>query len=157
VPATLFRFILDWYGPSYSGGEAALMRDLTSSAHTGYDNLVTTTGASHIGFIQTLFGLNLYSDGRAGVVQGTYTSALTYFDYTQIGSNVRYVGDEIIWLQPYTISGAQPSGTLSVRGGSTAYVEWTPPSSHAPTSIRMRTPSGDELPNTMGMWIFRIR
>ena len=27
VPATLLRFILDWYGPSYAGGEANTIRD----------------------------------------------------------------------------------------------------------------------------------
>jgi len=153
VPATLLRFILDWYGPGYSGGEAALMRDLTSSAQTGYDNLVKTTGAKSFAHIQTLFGLNLYSDGRTGVAQGTYTSALTYFDYTAIG--LKYVEDA--QLQPYTSSAAEPTISKSVRGGSTAYLEWEPPSSHAPTSIRIRTPSGDKLPDVIGMWIFRIQ
>ena len=156
VPATLLRFILDWYGPGYSGGEAALMRDLTSSAQTGYDNLVTTTGASRFALIQTLFGLNLYSDGRTGVVQGTFTKAFTYFDYSSIMSLTTSDGIDR-GLQPYTISGAEPTISKSVRGGSTAYLEWEPPSSHAPTSIRIRTPSGDELPDVMGMWIFRIQ
>ena len=60
-------------------------------------------------------------------------------------------------LQPYTSSSAEPVGSHSVRGGSTAYLEWEPPSSHAPTSLRIRTPAGDALPSTMGMWIFRIQ
>jgi len=153
VPATLLRFILDYYGPSHSGGEAGLMRDLTSSAQVGYDNLVTTTGASSIGLIQTLFGLNLYSDGRTGVAQSIYTSALSYWDYTAIG--FKYVADAR--LQAYTNSDAEPTSSHSVRGGSTAYLEWEPPSSHAPTSLRIRTPAGDALPSTMGMWIFRIQ
>jgi len=153
VPATLLRFILDYYGPSHSGGEAGLMRDLTSSAQVGYDNLVTTTGASSIGLIQTLFGLNLYSDGRTGVAQSIDTSALSYWDYTAIG--FRYVADAR--LQAYTNSDAEPTSSHSVRGGSTAYLEWEPPSSHAPTSLRIRTPAGDALPSTMGMWIFRIQ
>jgi hypothetical protein len=156
VPATLLRFILDWYGPGYSGGEAALMRDLTSSAQTGYDNLVTTTGASSFALIQTLFGLNLYSDGRTGVAQGTFTRALTYFDFSSIMSLTTSNGLDR-GLQPYTSSDAEPTISKSVRGGSTAYLEWEPPSSHAPTSLRIRTPSGDELPEQMGMWIFRIR
>ena len=150
VPATLLRFILDLYGPGYSGGEAALMRDLTSSDETGYANLVTTTGASSFALIQTLFGLNLYSDGRTGVAQSANTtSALTYFDYGG--------------LQPYTRSDAEPNKTFSVRGGSTAYLEWEPPreiavlGGHAPTSIRLTTQSGDELPDVIGMWIFRIQ
>ena len=153
VPATLLRFILDYYGPSYSGGEAGLMRDLTSSAQTGYDNLVTTTGASSIRHIQTLFGLNLYSDGRAGVTQGTNTSALNSWDLYPITQ--RFV--ERARLLPYTSADTAPTSSHSVRGGSTAYLEWEPPSSHAPTSLRLRTPAGDALPSTMGMWIFRIQ
>jgi len=154
-PATLLRFVLDWYGPGYTGGEAALMRDLTSSGQTGYDNLVTTTGASSIGLIQTLFGLNLYSDGRTGVAQGTYTSALSYFDFFDVMQY--YPTLDATRLQPYTSSDAAPTSSHSVRGGSTSYLEWEPPSSHAPTSIRIRTPGGDALPSTMGMWIFRIQ
>ena len=63
VPANLLRFILDLYGPSYSGGETALMRELTGSDQTGYSNLTTVTGDS-IGLLLTLFGLNLWADGR---------------------------------------------------------------------------------------------
>jgi hypothetical protein len=132
------------------------MRDLTSSAQIGYDNLVTTTGASSFALIQTRFGLNLYSDGRTGVAQGTYTSAFTYFDFSSIMSLTTSNGLDR-GLQPYTSSAAEPTSSHSVRGGSTAYLEWSPPSSHAPTSLRFRTPAGDELPSTMGMWIFRIQ
>ncbi len=154
VPSMLLRFILDWYGPGYTGGEAALMRDLTSSAQTGYDNLVTTTGAERIGFIQTLFGLNLYSDGRAGVYQGSYTKALTSWDLTPI---INLFASPWGRLQPYTSSSAEPVGGHSVRGGSTAYLEWEPPSPHAPTSLRIRAPSGGGLPDQIGMWIYRIQ
>ena len=156
VPATLLRFILDLYGPGYSGGEAALMRDLTSSDEIGYNNLVTTTGASSFALIQTLFGLNLYSDGRTGVAQGTYTRALTYFDFSSIMRLTTSNGLDR-GLQPYTSSAAEPTSSHSVRGGSTAYLEWEPPSSHAPTSLRIRTPSDDELPDVIGMWILRIQ
>jgi hypothetical protein len=154
APAMLLRFILDKYGPGYTGGESALMRDLTSSAQTGYDNLVTTTGASSIRLIQTLFGLNLYSDGRAGVTQGTNTSALSSWNLTPI---IEVFTSPWGQLQPYTSSDAAPTSSHSVRGGSASYLEWEPPSSHAPTSLRIRTPAGDALPSTMGMWIFRIQ
>jgi hypothetical protein len=158
APAALLRVILDWYGPGYSGGEAALMRDLTNSDYTGYESLVETTGASSIAFIQTLWGLNLYADGRPGVTESGYTgftNAFTYFDFFDV---MRYYESiPATQLQPYTSSDAEPTISKSVRGGSTAYLEWEPPSSHAPTSLRIRTPSGDELPEQMGMWIFRIR
>jgi hypothetical protein len=120
--------------------------------------LVETTGASSIAFIQTLWGLNLYADGRPGVTESGYTgftNAFTYFDFFDV---MRYYESiPATQLQPYTSSDAEPTISKSVRGGSTAYLEWEPPSSHAPTSLRIRTPSGDELPEQMGMWIFRIR
>ena len=158
APAALLRLILDWFGPGYSGpsgsGEAALMRDLTNSAYTGYENLVETTGAPSFAWIQTLLGLNLYSDGRTGVYQNSYTSAWTYFDFFDVERH--YTSDDTR-LQPYTSSAAEPTSSHSVRAGSTAYLEWSPPSSHAPTSLQIRTPSGGELPDVMGMWIFRIQ
>ena len=147
VPATLLRFILDEYGPSYGGGEAALMRDLTKSSQIGYDNLVTTTGASSIGYLLTIFGATLWADGRIW-------NSLTSWDLRTImdlwsGTNGK--------LQPYTSSDAEPTSSHSVRGGSTAYLEWSPPSSHAPTSLRIRTPDEDELPDEMSFWILRIQ
>jgi len=147
VPGTLLRFILDEYGPSYTGGEAALMSDLTVSSEIGYNNLVTTTGASSIGYLLTMFGATLWSDGRVW-------NSLTSWDLRTImdlwaGTNGK--------LQPYTSSDAEPTSSHSVRGGSTAYLEWSPPSSHAPTSLRIRTPDGDELPDEMSFWILRIQ
>jgi hypothetical protein len=153
VPATLLRFLLDYYGPYYSGGEAALMRDLTNSDYTGYDNLVTTTDASSFGYILTLFGASLYLDGRhTGIHERVW---LTSWDLTPIIAS--WPDPNYGTLTPYTSSDAEPTTTKSVRGGSTAYLEWEPPSSHAPTSFRIRTPEGDKLPDEMGMWIFRIQ
>jgi hypothetical protein len=146
VPGTLLRFILDYFGPSYSGGETAMMRDLTNSAQAGYDNLETVTGAS-FRFIQTMFGITLWADGRVW-------NTLSSWDLREILDG--WSGDNYK-LQPHTSSDAEPTSNRSVRGGSTAYLEWEPPSSHAPTSLRIRTQSGDELPDVIGMWILRIQ
>ncbi len=116
--------------------------------------MVETTGAPSFAWIQTLWGLNLYSDGRTGVAQGIYTRAFTYFDFFDI---MHYYTSDATRLQPYISSDAEPTISKSVKGGSTAYLEWEPPSSHAPTSIRIRTPEDDELPDVIGMWIFRIQ
>ena len=147
VPATLLRLILDQYGPSYAGGEAALMRDLTNSADIGYANLEARTGES-IGYLLTIFGMALWADGRG------YNNYLTSWDLYPI--NEAWTGTDKK-LQPYASSGTEPTGSLSVRGGSTGYLRWSPPSSHTPTSIRIRTPDGGELPDEMGFWIMRIQ
>jgi surface protein len=147
VPATLLRFILDQYGPSYAGGEAALMRDLTNSAQIGYANLEARTGKS-IGYLLTIFGIALWADGRG------YNNSLTSWDLYPIMES--WTGTDYK-LQPHASSGTEPTAAISVRGGSTGYLRWSPPSSHAPTSLRIRTPDGDELPDAMGFWILRIQ
>jgi uncharacterized protein YjdB len=146
VPATLLRLILDQYGPSYAGGEAALMRDLTNSTELGYANLEARTGKS-IGHLLSIFGMALWADGRG------YNNYLTSWDLYPIMES--WSGTDYK-LQPDASSGTEPTADLSVRGGSTGYLRWSPPSSHAPTSIRIRTPDGDELPDEMGFWIMRI-
>ena len=60
-------------------------------------------------------------------------------------------------LQPYLAAGATPSLGVLVRGGSTAYLHWSPVAAHAPTSLRLRTPNDGILPADMVLWIVRVR
>ena len=125
--------------------------DVTRPAQAGYDNLETVTGAS-FRFIQTLFGITLWADGRTlGGSTNDWMSSWDHRDVLDTWAGTNYK------LQPHTSSAAEPTVTLSVRGGSTGYLEWSAPSSHAPTSIRIRTPEDAELPDVIGMWIFRIQ
>jgi len=149
-PATLLRMILDRHGPSYTGGETALMRALTSSTQSGFNNLTTTTGDS-MGLLLTLFGMNLYADGRPST--GWNSSSFTSWDLYPILADFGAAGP--VW--PYTSSAAEPTTDLSVRAGSTAYLDWSPSSSHAPTAFRIRTQAGDDLPPEIVLWIFRIQ
>ena len=104
--------------------------------------------AINIYLMMTRFGAGLWLDGR--VWNSGYLTSWDLYPITQ-----RFA--EPARLQAYANSSAEPTESHSVRGGSTAYLEWSPPSSHAPTSLRIRTPDGDELPDVMGMWIFRIQ
>jgi hypothetical protein len=147
IPATLLRVVLDRHGPSYPGGEAALMRAITSGSQSGLANLTSVTGDSK-GLLLTLFGSNLFVDGRVWD-----SSSLTSWDLHAILSG----GDSTYPLSAYQSSQAAPSGSISVRAGSTGYLEWSAPSSHAPTSIRITTPALGNLPDEMVLWIFRIQ
>jgi len=149
-PATLLRMILDRHGPSYTGGEAALMRALTSSTQSGFNNLTTTTGDS-MGLLLTLFGMNLYADGRPST--GWNSSSFNSWDLYPILAGYGAAGPVL----PYTSSAAEPTVDLSVRAGSTAYLDWSPSSSHAPTAFRIRTQAGGDLPDEVVLWIFRIQ
>ncbi|GMV04520.1 MAG: hypothetical protein AMXMBFR53_08000 [Gemmatimonadota bacterium] len=145
TPSTLLRLILDRWGGTYPGGEAALMRQLTSSGSVGLDNLAAATGERK-DWILSLFGMTLWGDGRFG----NFLSSWNIHDVLR-----GFVA--AAQLQPYTYSGAAPTLSVSVRAGSQAFLEWTPPAGHSPTSLRITTTGGSTLPSNMGMWVLRIR
>lgn len=145
VPATLLRLVLDNWGLDYPGGEAALMRWLTGSDAKGLDNLAAGTGAARE-WIHTLFAATLWVDGR-------YFNSLTSWNIYDIFSRLNPSAQ----LVPYTDSGTAPGLSVSVRAGSTAYLEWTPPSDHLPTSLLITTPTGTTLPSTMHLWVLRVQ
>ena len=139
--------ILDRHGPSYTGGEAALMRALTNSTQSGFNNLTTTTGES-MGLLLTLFGLNLFADGYVW-----HSSSFTSWNLYSVLSYFGAAGP----VKTYPSSAAEPTGSLAVGAGSTAYLEWSPSSSHAPTAFRIRTQDGGDLPDGIVLWVFRIQ
>lgn len=145
VPSTLLRFTLDRYGAAKAGGEAALMRDLTSSSRTGMANLAGATGETSTRLL-ILFGITLWADGRVW-------NSLTSWNLYDVFQSFR----ETARLKPYTSTAAQPSLAASVRAGSNVYLEWTPASGHPPTSFRARTPAGGALPGHMVLWILRVQ
>lgn len=148
VPATLLRWILDRYGPSYSGGEKALMRQLTASSQYGLQNLATLTGDSKEKLL-TLFGLALWGDDRPVPGQNLITSWNLYDIFNNLVSSAQ--------MQTYSSGSAAPSLTVSVRAGSNAYLQWNPPSNRVPTSLKIRTSGGDALPSSMTLWVWRIQ
>lgn len=145
VPATFLRFVLDRYGPDYAGGEKALMRTLTASAGSGLDDIADVTGTSAV-YTMVLFGITLGADG---LVWNSLTSWNLYEIFQSFTESAR--------LQPYISTATQPSLDVSVRAGSNAYLQWTTPADHAPTSLKARTPSGGTLPGHMVLWVLRIQ
>jgi len=139
--------ILDRHA-GYPGGESALMKAITASTQTGFTKLSAITGDSK-GLLMTLFGLNLYADG--------YVWHSSSFDSWNLWEILVGGGGAAGPVAPYISSVAQPSGSLSVAAGSTAYLEWSPSSSHAPTAFRIRTQAGGDLPDDIVLWVFRIQ
>jgi len=144
TPATLLRWVLDEYGPSYPGGETALMRELTASIHSGLSSLTEPTSES-LAYLLSRFAAALWSDGRLG-------DALPSWNLFDIFQNL----DSTQRLNPHTSSSAAPSLEIQVRGASSAYLEWSPPSPHAQTSLRLRAQGGGAAPSSMVLWILRI-
>jgi len=145
VPAWLLQFVLDYYGPSYPGGETAAMRRMTQSGYAGFSTLEDVTGES-IKMILTMFGSALYTDGR-------YWNALASWDLFDIFSAIAPTNR----LQPYSSSTAEPQLDVLVRGGSTAYLLWSPGGAYNATAFRVRTSSGTALPSHMAYWVMRLK
>jgi len=145
VPATLLRLVLDRWGATYPGGESALMRQLTGSSAVGLANLAAATGEAK-DWIHTLFAATLWGDGR-------FFNTLTSWNIHDIFSGLI----PATRLVPYTDSGTAPALSVSVRAGSTAYLEWTPPANHPPASLRITTPGGGVLPSNMHLWVLRVQ
>ena len=130
------------------------MKAITGSTQTGFTKLSALTGDSK-GLLMTLFGLNLYIDGRQDVgLLGWHSSSLTSWNLNPILAGG---GGAAGPAWSYTSSAAEPTTSPSVRAGSTAYLAWSPSSSHAPTGLRIRTQAGGDLPDEIVLWIFRIQ
>ena len=147
VPSTLLRFVLDEHGGAYPGGDAALMRHMTSSRARGLETLGEATGEEPVSIL-TRFAVTLWADGRVG-------NWLQSWNITDIFENAGL--QPTTRLEPYLSSAAEPSLDVDVRASSNAYLEWRPPPPHEPTSLRILTPGGDPLPDHMVLWILRIR
>ena len=147
VPSTLLRFVLDDYGLQYPGGEAALMRALTSSPNRGLAVLEQATGEDKVSLL-VRFAAMMWADGRPGL--GDWLPSWDVFDiFDNVNENAR--------LRPYDQTGATPALDVEVRAASNAYLLWTPPNLHDPTSVRIRTLDGQPLPGHMVLWMLRIQ
>lgn len=121
------------------------MSELTASGFSGFQNLEQHTGED-ASYLLTLFGITLWADGRIW-------DSLTSWDLYDIFRN--FPADA--QLQPYTSASAEPSLAVSVRAGSTAYLEWSPQPTHAPTSIGLLGPTGGAASPSLALWVVRTQ
>jgi hypothetical protein len=145
VPSMFLRSVLDRYGPDHPGGEAGLMRQLTSSPLDGLANLEEATGED-AELLMVLFGTALWADGRVGDWITSWNLADVFYNLVPSAQ-----------LEPARSSSATPFRSAAVRAGSNAYLLWTPPTGHPPTSLKIRSPSGGALPGHMLLWALRVR
>jgi hypothetical protein len=147
VPSFFLRAILDRFGPTYPGGEAALMKRLTQSPLGGWDAIGDVTGRP-IEEDLAEFYMTLWGDGLIGDLP-----MMTTWDLFDIFSN--FVAQAR--LQPKLSSEPAFENTAAVRGGSNYYVHWTPDGALAPTSIRLTSTTGASTPPTVSVWVLRVR
>ena len=99
-----------------------------------------------IKFILTRFGMALWADDR-------HWDAMASWNLFDINNNIT----ENARLAPYVSTGATPSLSSIVRGGSTAFLRWLPTGGHQPTAIRFRSGTDAALPDHMAYWIVRVQ
>lgn len=121
------------------------MRRMTQSGFTGFATLEDVTGES-IKMTLAFFGSALYTDGR-------YSNPLASWDLFDIFSALTPSSR----LQPYLSSAAEPHLDVLVRGGSTAYLLWSPGEAYNATAVRVRTSTESALPSHMAYWIMRLK
>ena len=151
VPSMLLRFVMDRWGEGYPGGEAALIRRVTSSPATGFSTLQGVSG-EEIEAILAEFYIALWGDGRESS-SGHVWDWMASWDLHDIFGRL----PDDFRLQPRTSSSRSPPAGANVRGGSSLYLHWTPNGSLAPTSTRVTTPSGAPVPGHISLWAWRIR
>jgi hypothetical protein len=144
VPSNFLRMLMDRYGPSYPGGEAALINALTGSGERGMANVASVVGED---FRRPLayFSIALWADGRVG-------DWITSWNVADVYGNL--VPDAR--LEPYTSDASVPSVQASVRALSTQYVDWTPAGGHPPLALRLEDTAGGPAPEPMFFWVLRV-
>jgi hypothetical protein len=151
VPSTLLRWVLDVAGED-EADDAALMRRMTASRSTGLATLEEATGADRLDLLVP-FAVTLWADGNPALPledRDWLESWDIHAIYNQLNPDAG--------LRPSTSSAATPELGVAVRAASSAYLEWTAPTDHAPTSLRIRAPADDGLlPEHMILWVLRVQ
>lgn len=151
VPSMVLRYAMDRWGGDYPGGERALMRRLTQSPTRGFASLVDVSPERswRPEYILADFYITLWLD-----LQGWTTYGMTTWDLQDIFGRL----PESRQLRPYTSSSPTPRLTgRRVRAGSSLYFHWTPTDALSPTSIKVTSLGGGQLPNHISVWALRVR
>lgn len=143
----VLRYMLDRWGPDYPGGEQALMQHLTTSSSAGFASLEEASGWQREQILAEFYAL-LWADGRVLNMYGmTSWNLYDIFSHFVPGAQ----------LQPYVSSAEAPQLTATVRGGSNAYLHWTPSGPVAPVAIKVTTSTGAAVPATISLWALRVQ
>jgi hypothetical protein len=151
-PWIFFRWVADQFGPTYPGGEAALMRQLTDGPLRGFAALENVTGTP----IETLlaqWAATLYVDGRipgpaARLTMPSWNLFSTFEQHALVTDGRRLV--------PYERAFGDFVDDVSVRAASSAYFRLSGEGRGA-TAIRIRDAVDETLPAKMQIWVVRLQ
>ena len=152
---SMHRWILDRFGPTYSGGVTQLEKDWIGKNPTlsGRANVEALVGVDFDDlFVQ--WAAMLYVDGRsiAGLDPALEMTSWDLFDVFQLF-------DPALSLEPTLQGWGAFTDANSVRGGSTFYTVVTAGGSRGALAIRLQDAAGGTLSTTMSprFWIVRLQ
>ena len=153
VPSTLLRWTMDRHRSS-AVEDQTFMRRVTSSPFRGFATLEDATDEDILDLLVP-FAVTLWADGNPALP----AEARDWLPSWNVYEIFEGINNENARLRPYVRDGvATPELEVSVRAASSAYLEWTPPLDHDPTSLRIRAPvDGGALPEHMVLWVLRVR
>jgi hypothetical protein len=150
------RYVSDRFGPGYTGGEAALNRDLIGKN-------VTLIGVANIQGLGLGVGFDslfsqwagmLYVDGRVGGAAAPLT--MTSWDMFNVFSSL---SSDALRLVPLSRTFAAFADSRSVRGGSNAYTVLSAAAARPALGLRVRDAGDAALATGMKpqLWIVRLQ
>ena len=146
---SFLRWLSDQFGPSFPGGEKGLHQRLIDNQFSGFATISNVIGAP-MDVLLSQWAAALYTDDRVSGLDARLT--LPSWNLATIESGVVTPAR----LVPRDRFFGAFSDQVSVRGGSTAYF-LVSGSGRSATGIRARDLSDGELPNTMRLWVVRLR
>jgi len=149
VPAFLFNWLSDQFGPGLPGGRQEVQRRLVDSSVRGFANIQAAVGES----METLlpqWAASFFVDDRVAGANARLIQPS--WNLLNVESRLR----ESAQLNPRERGFTTFSDVTQVRGGSTAY--WRLSGAGRPaTSVRARGSNESILPSIMRVWVVRLQ
>jgi hypothetical protein len=149
VPALLFMWLADQFGPSFAGGDQEVTRRLVDSNLTGFNAVANVVGQP-IGTLLAQWAASLYVDDRIANPHPRLT--LPTWDLFGFENRLR----ESAHLKPRERTFSTFTDNVQVRAGSTAYFRVSGAGRPA-TLVRVRGAGEAILPNTVQVWVVRLQ
>jgi hypothetical protein len=147
VPWSLLRFISDQFGSQFTGGEAALNRQLINGTTRGFANIERVINTP-MRSVLARWAASLYADDRVTNLDPSLRLTSWNLD------NVRSALVESAQLVPKSRTFNGFNESVNVRAGSTAYYRIS--GSNRPASaFRVRTANGGLPPGQIQVWVLR--
>ncbi len=161
VSWSLLRWINDQFGPGFSGGEAGLQRQLTSSNLSGLDALASVTGKP-VPWLLGHWAPMLYMDDRP-LVGGTLDSQLQmtswnlYSMYNDLHSTSDPALTALLHPAPTEEIGGDWQDDATVKNPSFAWYLVSPNGSASAIRVTDQSPAGNPLQSWMQIFVVRTK